>query len=176
MEEYINEFINIKTIIKNEMYNAFKDLISCSICSNVLINPVMCMKCQTTFCKRCADDWSQKNEKCIKGCSEPNYEICKTKKDILSKLKFKCQKCELEFQYDDAEEHSKLCGVKEPTPAPTPSLISSNIYSKPVLTKNNNQKATMEKLTNGQLNELIKKGKDVSYITSKKNIFFILFN
>jgi hypothetical protein len=34
----------------------------------------------------------------------------------------------------------------------------------------------MEKLTSGQLNELIKKGKDVSYITSKKNIFFILFN
>ena len=73
MEEYIND----KTIIKNEIYNAFKDFIKCPLCSGILINPVMCMKCQTAFCRQCVDDWSLKNPtKCLKGCLETNYEKC----------------------------------------------------------------------------------------------------
>ena len=89
MEEYIND----KTIMKNAIYDTFKDLITCSLCSRILINPVMCMKCQAAFCKKCIDNWSQSNSKCPKGCNEPNYDIGKVQKDMLSKLEFKCQKC-----------------------------------------------------------------------------------
>ena len=41
----MENFINEKTIIENEIYDAFKDDIFCPICSKILIEPEMCMKC-----------------------------------------------------------------------------------------------------------------------------------
>ena len=141
MEEYINE----KTIIKNEIYNSYKDFITCPLCSGIFINPVMCMKCQTAFCKKCADDWSLKNPtKCQKGCLEPNYEKCLCKKDFLSVLKFICQKCQTEFQYDDAEEHSKSCGNEQSMSTPL-SLSNKSINIPP---------PKFQKLSNYQMEEL----------------------
>ena len=161
MEEYINE----KTIIKNEIYNSYKDFITCPLCSGIFINPVMCMKCQTAFCKKCADDWSLKNPtKCQKGCLEPNYEKCLSKKEFLSGLKFKCQKCQTEFQYDDAEEHSKSCGTGSSMNTPLP---LSNKYK-------NIQSSKLEKISNDQMEELKKEGKEVLKITGKKKLFFLI--
>ena len=41
MEEYINE----ETIIKNEIYELFKDNIICPICKGLIIEPVICLNC-----------------------------------------------------------------------------------------------------------------------------------
>ena len=49
MEKYVNS----NTIIKNEVYEAFKDSIICPFCSNLIIEPVICFSCQETFCKNC---------------------------------------------------------------------------------------------------------------------------
>ena len=162
MEEYIND----KTIMKNAIYDTFKDLITCSLCSRILINPVMCMKCQAAFCKKCIDNWSQSNSKCPKGCNEPNYDIGKVQKDMLSKLEFKCQKCENKFHYDEAEKHSKSCNPKEPTSTPTP--ISAKNSNPPNLTENINPQNKIERISTNKMIEIQKQGKDVSHITSKK--------
>ena len=107
MENYINE----NTIIKDELYNAFKESVTCPLCLSILINPVMCMKCQNVFCQKCVGDWSKKDEKCPNRCTEPNYQRCLGKNEILSKLKFKCESCKMILEYNDAKIHKdKCCG------------------------------------------------------------------
>ena len=70
----------------DEIYKIFKDSITCPLCINILINPVMCLVCQKTYCKRCIDNWSKNNKKCPNGYENPNYQRSILTNDILSKL------------------------------------------------------------------------------------------
>ena len=105
MENYINE----ETVVNNEIYQVFKDSVICPICSNILINPMMCMKCQNVYCKKCSDDWSKKNDKCPNRCDNPNYQRSLEKNNILSKLKFKCEKCGEQIFYENVQKHVDNC-------------------------------------------------------------------
>ena len=105
----MDEFMNDDTIVKDEIHNAFKDSISCPLCLSILINPVMCIKCQNVYCKKCADDWSKKSEKCPNRCDNPDYQKSILTKNILSKLSFKCKKCGNSFLYENIEKHNKEC-------------------------------------------------------------------
>ena len=64
MEQYANE----NTIIKNEMYDFFKDSITCQICLELMIEPVICLGCQNTFCKKCIENWKKKDGLCPLKC------------------------------------------------------------------------------------------------------------
>ena len=97
MEKLINE----ETVVKSEIYLAFKEEVSCPICSKIIINPVMCMNCQNVYCKKCIDEWSKKDNKCPNRCENPNYKKSIEKSNTLSKLKFKCEKCGEEILYDN---------------------------------------------------------------------------
>ena len=63
------------------------------------------MKCQKAFCKKCVDDWSKKDDKCPNRCVNPNYQKSIGKNDILSKLKFKCHKCNNIVYYNNMQKH-----------------------------------------------------------------------
>ena len=173
MEEYINN----NTIIQNEISNAFKDSIICPLCLNILIDPVMCMNCQKNFCKRCIDSYTQKDSKCPNECSEPKYQISLGKNEILSKLKFKCKKCGIEFQYDEAQKHKNSCDNDK--------NLSNKIKDKdiscddPFLNLSNPTtipKSKLEKLTKDEIDNLKKKGNDVIYMTGKNTIFIFFIN
>ena len=118
----------------------------------------MCMKCQNVFCKRCINDWTKKAENCPNRCSEPNYQRSIIKNEILSKLKFKCEKCGNNYKYDEAHKHLNSCypgQIKE----------EENI-------ENNKNKITtkepkFEKLSRDEIENLKKQGNDVTYITGK---------
>ena len=84
MEKYVNS----NTIIKNEVYEAFKDSIICPFCSNLIIEPVICFSCQETFCKNCY----KKNRSCPEKCKEPNIQDVIGKKNNITKFKFICIK------------------------------------------------------------------------------------
>ena len=86
----MEDFINEKTIVENEIYNAFQNDIFCTICSKILIEPQMCMNCLNVYCKKCVDEWSKRNNLCPNRCDNPNYRKSIEKANILSKLKFKC--------------------------------------------------------------------------------------
>ena len=155
MEKYINK----NTIVEDNCYNTFKNLIICKICQDILIKPVMCMKCQKVFCKRCIDEWNKNNKKCPDGCDEPNYQNCLGKNEILSKLKFKCTKCEEEINYDDAKKHHDAC-------CPNKNLTPKNISD-----KKKNSKRKIERLKNEKVNSSKKEEKDDLSLTGKKIIF-----
>ena len=162
MEEYINN----NTIVKDELYNAFKESISCPLCLNILINPVMCMKCQNVFCKKCINIWSKNNDKCPNKCIEPNYQRCLGKNDILSKLKFKCEECQNIIKYDEAKNHLSSCyPEKEFNEENT--IENENKVSKT---------SKFEKISKDEIEKLKNEGNDVTYISGKNkiiNIFLI---
>ena len=69
-----------------------RDMYKCCICCYFLINPRMCSKCQTLYCKRCIYRWTAKNnQKCPMLCGEfidcePNV----TAKNVLNMIEFRC--------------------------------------------------------------------------------------
>ena len=111
----MDELINTNTIVEDEIYNLFKDSVICPICKNILINPVLCLKCQDSFCQKCIDDKSKNNEECLNKCSEPSFQKSMGKNDILSKLKFNCQKCGGEYYYHEITKHNETCNSIKPS-------------------------------------------------------------
>ena len=91
----MEKFININSLVNNDINNAFKDLAICPLCSNILIEPYMCMKCQKVYCKKCIDEWKNKDDKCPNKCENPNYQKSLEKNNILCKLNIEVQLFEL---------------------------------------------------------------------------------
>ena len=141
MEGYVND----STVIKDKIYDVFKDTITCPLCSNILINPLMCMKCQNVFCKRCIDNRPNKDEKCPKNCENPNYQKSIVKNEILSKLKFKCIGCGNEIMYDNCEKHHSSC-------CPNKSI---NFEQNP------RKNTKLKKITKEEIKKLSDNGKDI---------------
>ena len=101
MEKYIND----ETIIKNESYEAVKDYVICPGCKHIIIDPIMCLGCIGYFCKKCTDNPAQSG-KCPNGCETPNYQTVLGKKNLITKLKFKCIKgCGDEISFQDIMNH-----------------------------------------------------------------------
>lgn len=102
MEEYVNE----DTIIKNESYDLLKDNIICPICSRLMIEPVICLSCQNTYCKKCIQDWKEKGGNCPNKCENSIINNVIGKNNFITKFKFKCIKgCGAEILFDDIKEH-----------------------------------------------------------------------
>ena len=102
----IRDYINEENVIKDEIYKIFENSLTCSICSDIFINPMMCMNCQNVYCKACIDDWKKKSIKCPNRCENPNYNKSISTSEMLSKLKFICNKCDNVINYDDMKNHS----------------------------------------------------------------------
>ena len=41
----------INIVIIGDIFKLFDESVTCLICKNILINPVMCMNCQNVYCK-----------------------------------------------------------------------------------------------------------------------------
>lgn len=93
-------------VIKDDFYNSIKDEITCIICVGIKKNPVMCCRCQNSFCSKCIKTWNEKNKICPFKCSSPEYVDCRIIKNLLSKLTFKCKNnCGDIIPYDKIEIH-----------------------------------------------------------------------
>ena len=161
----MEEYINIHTLIEDEISKMFKNSVICPLCFNILIDPIICMKCQKVFCKKCIDDWRKKNEKCPNpNCKSPNYQVCIGKKEILSILKFKCLKCGSQILYFDAKNHHNIC---------CPEQISSELMESEQDNEIILQK--MEKISFEEVESLKRKGIKLKILTSK-NIILYNFN
>lgn len=95
-------------IVNTDFYNSIKDLVTCSICLNVLIDPLSCNKCETSYCKNCLSQWkpsqSLQSLSCPMKCVKPKFnEPNRVLKNILEKLEFTCEYACLNkkiFSYD----------------------------------------------------------------------------
>ena len=148
-----DDYINDDCIIEDENFLTFKPLIMCGLCNKILKKPKMCLKCQTNFCEKCIEKWSDDFEKCPKNCENPDYQPNKDKLAILSMIKFKCKNCKREIKYNDVESHLKLgCGKKQEE-----DRLCNIIY----------KKKKLKKLTNDEIKAVKEKGKEINHLTSK---------
>ena len=156
MEGYINN----DTLIEDDILKLFKDSVTCPLCKSILINPLMCLKCQNVFCKKCIDNWNEQNKNCPNKCDSPTYQNCVGKNDILSKLKFSCVGYGKEILYNDAEKHHESC---------CPGKTSSNLKEKKEIKKIkkiNRKPPNIKRIKPEEVEALKQKGKDINYITS----------
>ena len=170
MENYINK----DTIIENELSKIFISFSTCPLCNNILIKPVMCMKCQKNYCKKCIDNWSEKCKKCPEGCNDPDYQNSIGKNDILSQLKFRCIGCDKEILYDEAQKHHETCCRDKNLSELKKEEKEEKIENKVEENKNNiNKNSKLKKISPEESAALVKKGKIMKYITGKYYIYLL---
>lgn len=93
-------------VIKDEFYKSIEDEITCSICSNIKQNPMMCIKCQNSFCSNCIEDWKKHSQICPFKCINPEYTFCRIVNNLLSKLNFNCKyNCGEILPFDKLDSH-----------------------------------------------------------------------
>ena len=162
MEKYINE----ETIIKNDTYNLFQDMIICQICQCMMIEPVMCISCQNHYCKKCIEGWKKKDSKCPNRCENTIYKDIIEKNRVITKFKFKCIKgCGAEIPFDDIKSHyNSNCLENKKKDNNKPNIQNE---------KENINKPKIKILSSNETYELKRKNKDFEYFTSKKNNIFI---
>lgn len=96
----------ISYVIKDSFYNTIEGEIICSICGNIKFNPIMCSKCQNSFCSNCIKEWEKNSQLCPFKCFAPDYINCRLVNSLLSKLTFKCKNnCEEIIPYDKLTNH-----------------------------------------------------------------------
>ena len=147
------EYIDDDCLIKDENYLTFKSLMECFICKKILKNPMICLNCQTNFCKNCIEKWCEDFSKCPKNCEEPKYKVNNDKLALLSMLKFKCRNCKNEIKYNEIKSHLDLgCGknIEE-------NRLCDVIY----------KKKKLKKLTSEEIKSVTGQNKEINYITSK---------
>lgn len=168
MEEYINE----RTIIKNDTFDSCREQIICQICGRIMLEPVMCVNCQNFYCKECIEDWKKKNKLFPNSCEKPSYINVKEKNRLITKMKFKCIKgCGAEILFEDIKKHYSTNCLEN---------IKDNIIEINDINKKNDKvekKSNIKMLSKNEVLELKKSGKNYKpqYITSNYISFFKLY-
>ena len=107
MEIEKDEYFTDDCIIQDSFFLALKDLLICHLCNKILKEPYMCNECQNVYCKKCLENYSQ-----LKICPNENKESkfisSITKKELLSKLKYRCKNCLKEVNQPDINSHLEL--------------------------------------------------------------------
>jgi len=98
MEE--GELFKEVDIVNKEYYEGIKSMVNCSICLEIIKDPVQCDKCQHCFCSQC----SKLLKECPFRCQNSHFIPSILCKQLLSELKIKCQ-CGEEINYDFLEKH-----------------------------------------------------------------------
>lgn len=96
--------------------SSLSSVVICSICSNVLKNPLQSYHCKHTFCKKCIKISLQtKNEcpKCLKPLTRNDLEVPSTIVNYLSNLEIKCEfasnGCYVFIKLDSLKKHLEEC-------------------------------------------------------------------
>ena len=92
----------------------FSGIIDCKICTGISINPICCKNCDSIFCKTCISDWIKRsNGICPNRCEFQEFEIRRTTKNMMNKIKLNCTNkdlgCKEEIIYEFYSKHAELC-------------------------------------------------------------------
>ena len=99
-----DEYFSDDCIVENSLYSTIKDLLICPYCNKILKEPYMCEDCQNAYCKKCLENYSN-FKKCPKDGKNTKFINCITKKDLLSKITYRCKNCLKEVIQTDIKAH-----------------------------------------------------------------------
>ena len=111
----MNEYVNEKTIVKDQIYEMFGESITCPLCFKLMIEQVMCINCQNVYCKNCIEDWKKKGGGCPNHCEDAVFKDVIERNNNITKFKFKCIKgCGEEIPFKEIKNHySSNCMSKK---------------------------------------------------------------
>jgi predicted Zn-ribbon and HTH transcriptional regulator len=99
--------INPERVINKDYLNSLKDIIKCSLCNKIMINPTDCEECGHSFCYDCIS-----TKECPFKCKEKKLKPSSMGiKTMLNKLIFKCENkgCNEEIPYLNVKAHDSTC-------------------------------------------------------------------
>jgi hypothetical protein len=103
-------YLDSSEVLNTSVYQTVKDVVHCSICTGIIIEPQQCLSCDNCFCKECITNWQTKSKTCPMKCSNPTFKDSRIVRNVLSKLIFKCPKdCPQEVPYDVIFSHENDC-------------------------------------------------------------------
>ena len=150
LDDNSNNYFDDDCLIKDEIYNTYKDSVTCKICNKILNEPMMCQKCQKTFCKKCQDEFKKDNSH---KCEKPIYVENKNAASFVNLLKYLCKNCKNEIQKKDIKKHlSEGCVKNE-----NPDEFMNSIF----------RSYSLKRLNAEEIKEMSNKKKKVNYITCK---------
>ena len=107
-----NVYIDSESVINKDFFENVKEMLTCCICTGVLVDPMQCSSCENCFCRSCIENWIKKAHTCPYKCSSPRIkEGGRMVKNLLEKLIFKCEnECgAVNLTYKKKIEHIKQC-------------------------------------------------------------------
>jgi hypothetical protein len=106
-------YIDSKFIINQEFFHTVKELLTCIICTGVILDPKQCQTCENSFCNKCITKWTLKSKICPYKCTALIVKECtRAIRNLLDKLIFKCPfECEdgSQYSYEQLNKHLKIC-------------------------------------------------------------------
>lgn len=98
-EEDVHSIFKTAQLVNNTDGGGFE--VNCAYCLGVIYNSVECDQCNTPYCKRCVDEYSEKNGgqwSCPKNCQSNQYrKLNRMIQNYVNNLRCKCTKCNKEM-------------------------------------------------------------------------------
>ena len=130
----LHDYIKEENIINDQkqFYESIKDLIYCLICQQIMVKPVRCKNCQSSFCRNCLENWVYQKNSCPIRCHDLDFQTDIVKSNLLSKLNFTCPECYKVVNYEQMEMHilSKCDTVEVKVKINNKDLNSDKLFKK----------------------------------------------
>jgi hypothetical protein len=108
-----DHFIDSTSIINQEYFHTVKELLTCAICTSIIIDPKQCQTCENSFCNKCINKWLHKSKSCPYKCTNLTLKECpRAIRNLLDKLILTCPYgCDIstQYTYELLLKHFKTC-------------------------------------------------------------------
>lgn len=107
-------YVKKSLVVEVEALELIEDLITCSICKDILNSPIQCSICENVFCGVCFEEYISNANECPFKCKNPINKPCRIAHSLLDNFTFKCiNECGAKIKYSNLEDHyHKTCPNK----------------------------------------------------------------
>lgn len=104
-------FLETVLIANIEYFEPIREIVTCTICTGLIVNPIQCSKCENYYCSSCLDEWSKTKNICPMRCTSPMFhEGGRIIKNILEKIVMFCPfGCAKKLIYEEVLMHEDKC-------------------------------------------------------------------
>jgi hypothetical protein len=105
------DYVDSSSIQNKDFLEKVKEIILCTICTSLIVDPKQCKNCENNFCNHCITKWLKSSKTCPFKCQDFEIkETTRTVRNILEKLVLDCPHCDLKsMNYESLMKHIKTC-------------------------------------------------------------------
>lgn len=162
-------FIDPDDIINKNALETISEVIICQICTGIVVHPMQCKSCDTSFCKICIEKWSLKSKICPLKCANFGFkEASRVVMQMLGKLELMCpDECGAKISYDNLDKHLKDCNKETLTCPCCKSQVLKNSIDKRELFSTYRENKELQVKVNNLESENSKLQEHIQALTNK---------